>query len=161
MTRLLWGRPIYERITYLISVVATALIIFVINAVLTINKPVMGYVKPVGDWVIEYDYIQVQLTGKKARNCRRVPDSEVGYIYSDDGFIAEVSFKYIDDETPLSSFPPGVINIGWTHWGLWRGAGAGRVLYNYYEVDEVGYSITHLCDGKTKVSHYKFKVPRD
>lgn len=94
--------------SFIAGAVVSSSLIMLVSALYSSYSPVLDYVKPVGAWQIADDYIQVQLIAKKLRDCRRIPDSEVGYLILNKG-IKETGFYYVDDETPDSSFPPGVI----------------------------------------------------
>ncbi len=112
------------------------------------NKPVMEYIKAEGIWTVIGETAKNNFTGKKKRDCSRISGSEVGYTYHSN-VISESHFEYVDDETPNSSFPPGVIDIGYIQW--WS--------EHMQEADAVGFSITHNCEGIVVVSRFKFSLP--
>lgn len=147
--------------SFIAGAVVSSSLIMLVSALYSSYSPVLDYVKPVGAWQIADDYIQVQLIGKKLRDCRRIPDSEVGYMILNKG-IKETGFYYVDDETPDSSFPPGVINIGWTRWLLIdSGLDGSFTSTPVGSVQSVGYSMQHDCEGKVIVSQFRFRLPDD
>ena len=62
--------------------------------------------------------VEIAVSGIKMRDCKRIPDSEVGYVQSIDGVWHETTFAYLDDLTPNNSKPRGVFSR--ISFGVWE-----------------------------------------
>ena len=107
------------------------------------HQDVMSYIKKKPDTqaVIAKDSVLVALVGEKKLSCDRVPYSEYGYAVID-GYSKEVAFRWVHDESPLSSFQKGKLDIGVAEF-------AGEGLEG---AELVGFSIEHICHGVPKRS---------
>ena len=124
------------------------LTILFINSMWTLRMPVVSPIELTKPFVIETNSIEGWFIGKKLRECGRISNSEVGYYSTADGVIHETTLTYINDNSPRSSFPPGVIDIGGIRWDK-----PIDVLPK-----AVGFTISHNCEGELTSSVFWFEV---
>lgn len=141
------AKYLYLWIGALSGAVVVLLTILFINSLFELHKPVMSYVEPVGSFTIDEFSVENRFVGRKLRDCKRIPDSEVGY-YMASNVVHETTMTYIKDATPNSSFPPGVIDIGGIRWDK-----PDSVI-----PQAVGFTISHECEGKLASSVFWFEV---
>ena len=141
------GNYIYISIALLCSAMVAILVILTVTRMLSSSQPVMTYIKPSGLFEISPNAVEANFIGKKQRNCRRIPESEMGYC-KDGALIHETTMTYIDDNTPNSSFPEGVINLGRIRWDVPLGI----------RPTEVGFTVAHECGDSMTPSQFWFEV---
>lgn len=139
------GNYLYAGLELLCAVVVAVLIILTVTRMLSSSQPVMTYIN--GLFEVSPNAVEANFVGKKQRNCRRIPESETGY-YKDGALIHETTMTYIDDNTPNSSFPEGVINLGRIRWDVPLGI----------RPTEVGFTVAHECGNDMMPSQFWFKV---
>ena len=108
------------------------------------RQPVMRsvYVKPGTSPVVTSGSVVIHLAGyKELEHCKKIPFSDVGYAIIDD-FKREASFRYVDDETPMSTFDGGKLDMGEAEFSS---AGIERASY-------IGWSFKHTCHDVEKDS---------
>jgi hypothetical protein len=110
------------------------------------KRPVMEYVIKISDWQHENSHVvKARFIGKKQRNCERVKKSEKGHV----NFLKyPAEFNYLHDATPDSSYPKGIIDIGWIEWR------APDII----EAQRVGFSMYHDCEGIHRKSIFWFEL---
>lgn len=110
------------------------------------HQDVMEYIskKPDSSIVKDNDKIRVALIGEKKLSCDRVPWSEQGYAIVD-GYQQEAGFRWINDLTPLSTFPVGKLDIGIAEYKI-------NDANDMEKVEFIGFNIEHICHGVLKRS---------
>ena len=134
----------------LIGAASALAILTVVKTLFNQYAPVMDYIAPNDVWIKTDTYYQNEFIGKKLRDCVRIPESEAGYIYLADGSINETGFQYVKDDSPHSSFPPGVVNIGGIRWQ--------KLDRTLSPVVAVGFSVRHICNGEMVYSSFRFPL---
>ena len=142
------AKYLYLWIGALSGATVVLLTILFINSMWTLHKPVVFPIEVTKPFIISDVAIEGWFIGKKLRECGRISNSEVGYYSDRDGVIHETTLTYINDNSPSSSFPPGVIDIGGIRWDKPVGVIS----------EAVGFTISHTCDGALISSVFWFEV---
>ena len=141
------ARFFYVGIGFALAAIVVVLITLFLNLVWQNHHPVMAYVKPYTPFTVTDLAVESYFEGRKLRECGRIADSEIGY-YKSKGRMHETTLTYINDNSPKSSFPKGVMNIGGIRWDKPVGV----------VVEEVGFTISHDCEGELVSSVFWFEA---
>lgn len=90
------------------------------------------------------DSLVLHLAGYKRPamdHCKKIPFSDVAYVAIND-YKREAAFRYVDDDTPLSTFDGGKLDLGLAEFDALNAGSA----------DLAGLSFSHMCRGEVKES---------